>query len=106
MGMFGGVKRRIPGFKTPNSRGGGTGQNGDDFDFDSLEDMSDEFNDDHDVSTDRKATIKNYVTEHYKMKFTDRGERKKLIKQALPYSKTGPVDLAYELKDDYDSIKY
>ncbi len=98
MGIFG-SKKKI-------SLGRSSASNDDDFDFDSLEDMSDEFGDDHNVSTDRKATIKNYVTDHYKNKFTDRGERKKLIKQALPPSYSGPVDLAHDLKDDYDQIKY
>lgn len=100
MGLF---DRKRKSAASKLGRGSGSSE---EFDFSNLEDMSGEFGDDHNVPTTRKATIKNYVTDHYKNKFTDRGERKKLLKQAMPSSYSGPIDLAHDLKDDYDEIKY
>ena len=61
-------------------------------------------------SSDRKASIfsraRKYAKKHYRSKLDDRGERKKLLKQALPGSYSSSVDLALDLKDDYDTIKY
>lgn len=61
-------------------------------------------------SNDRKASIfsraRKYAKNHYKSKLDDRGERKRLLKQALPGSYSSSVDLALDLKDDYDTIKY
>ena len=79
---------------------------GDDFDFDELEGMSDEFDDDHTVSQDRKSTIKSYVKDHYSAKLNDTNERKRLIKASLPASYSGTIDLASDLKDDFDSMRY
>lgn len=78
----------------------------DEFNFDEFEDMGDEFSDDYAPSGDRKASVKSYVQQHYSMKLNDREERKRLVKKALPSSYSSSVDLAMELKDDYDRLKY
>jgi hypothetical protein len=68
------------------------------------------YEDNNRPSSDRKASIfsrsKNYAKSHYKAKFEDRNERKRLLKQAIPGSYGSAVDLAFDMKDDYDSIKY
>lgn len=68
------------------------------------------FEDDERPSNDRKASIfsraRKYAKNHYKSKLDDRSERKRLLKQALPGTYGSSVDLALDLKDDYNSIKY
>lgn len=87
-------------------RGGRSSNNGSgDFDFDDLDSMSNEFGDDHNVSTDRKSSIKSYVKNHYSSKLQDREEQKRLVKAALPSSYSGPIDLAMDLKDDLSSLR-
>ena len=83
-----------------------SGSSSDDFDFDELEGMSDEFEDNHDAGSDRKSTIKSYITDHYSAKINDRQEQKRLLKATLPANYSGAIDLASDLKDDFDDIRY
>ena len=101
MGAFDRARKLIIPGKNKNKSSGG-----DDFDFDELSEMSADFDDDHQVSGDRKSSIKSYVKEHYSMKLNDSAERKRLIKAALPGSYSGTVDLASDLKDDLSSMRY
>lgn len=101
MGAFDRARKLIIPGKNKNKSSGG-----DDFDFDELSEMSADFDDNHQVSGDRKSSIKSYVKEHYSAKLNDTSERKRLIKAALPGSYSGTVDLASDLKDDLSSMRY
>lgn len=101
MSAFSRAKKFIMPGKNKNKTSGS-----DDFDFDELEGMSDEFNDDHDAGTDRKSSIKSYIKDHYSAKLNDSTERKRLLKSSMPASYSGPIDLASDLKDDLDSMRY
>lgn len=101
MGAFDRARKLIIPGKNKNKSSGG-----DDFDFDELSEMSADFDDDHQVSGDRKSSIKSYVKDHYRAKLDDTAERKRLIKAALPGSYSGTVDLASDLRDDLSSMRY
>ena len=80
MGAFDRARKLNPLGRRKNS----SGSSSDDFDFDELEGMSDEFEDNHDAGSDRKSTIKSYITDHYSAKIEDRQEQKRLLKATLP----------------------
>lgn len=102
MGAFDRARKLNPLGRRKNS----SGSSSDDFDFDELEGMSDEFEDNHDAGSDRKSTIKSYITDHYSAKINDRQEQKRLLKATLPANYSGAIDLASDLKDDFDDIRY
>ncbi len=102
MGAFDRARKLNPLGRRKNS----SGSSSDDFDFDELEGMSDEFEDNHDAGSDRKSTIKSYITDHYSAKINDRQEQKRLLKATLPANYSGTIDLASDLKDDFDDIRY
>ena len=101
MGAFDRARKLIIPGKNKNKSAGN-----DDFDFDELSEMSADFDDDHQVSGDRKSSIKSYVKEHYSAKMQDSSERKRLLKASLPGSYSGTVDLASDLRDDLSSMRY
>ena len=72
MGAFDRARKLNPLGRRKNS----SGSSSDDFDFDELEGMSDEFEDNHDAGSDRKSTIKSYITDHYSAKINDRQDHR------------------------------
>lgn len=102
MGAFDRARKLNPLGRRKNS----SNSSSDDFDFDELEGMSDEFEDSHDAGSDRKSTIKSYIKDHYSSKINDRQEQKRLLKATLPANYSGAIDLGSDLKDDFDDIRY